>query len=157
MRPELMKLVQNCSSLQKLSLVGLRLNSDDIQSICQNGQTLQVLNLSNTNFDVHPELVKYLLSNCAHLTEINISMAGSFSLQHIQAFVEHLTPTILKVGICDIRNLQDEHVTSLVKRCNNITHLELSFALNTIYSAHSIIEHLKASLEELSVFKFKAM
>ena len=39
------KMVQNCTSLQKLSVATLPLDSDDIQYICQNGQTLQVLDI----------------------------------------------------------------------------------------------------------------
>ena len=47
------KLVQNCSALQKLSVAGLTLDSDDIQYICQNSKTLQVLDLDNCKFDLH--------------------------------------------------------------------------------------------------------
>ena len=46
-------------------------------------------------------------------------------------------------------NVYDELVKKLVKRCNKITHLNLSWTSITIDSVHSIIEELKASLEEL--------
>jgi len=48
-------------------------------------------------------------------------------------------------------NLQDEHVKKLVNRCNKITHLDLSCTSITNDSVHSIIEQLKATLEELDV------
>ena len=148
-RPGVKKLLQNCSSLQKLSVAHLTLNSDDIQSICQSGQTLQVLDLISCNFDLHnhPEFVKDLFEKCTHLTEINVSR---LVLPQIQALVDNLTPTILKVAIAG-RNLQDEHVKKLVMRCNNITHLDFCGTSITNDSVISIIEQLEASLEELNV------
>ena len=69
-----LKLVQNCSSLQKLSISGLKLDSDDIQYICQNSQTLQVLDLECCPIDLgnKREIFQNLFTNCAHLTELNI-------------------------------------------------------------------------------------
>jgi hypothetical protein len=169
------KLVQNCSALEKLSVAGLTLDSDDIQYICQNSKTLQVLDLADCKFDLHKlkesqisqtlqvleleycnfqtKLLQDLLTNCAHLTELNICVHYKHELldPHIQALVDNLTPTILKVNLGYSKNLQDEHVKKLVKRCNNITHLNLYSTKITNDSVHSIIEHLKASLEELNV------
>ena len=146
------KLVQNCSSLQKLSVVGLPLDSDDIQYICQNSHTLQVLDLGGCNFDLpnHTESLQDLFENCAHLTELNICLSN-FLDPHIQALIDNLTPTILKVNLGGQENLQDEHVKKLVKRCNNITHLDLRSTEITNDSVHCIIEQLKASLEKLDV------
>ena len=152
--PGVKELLQNCSSLQKLSVAHLTLNSDDIQSICQSGQTLQVLDLASCNLDLHnhPEFVKDLFEKCTHLTEINVCLP---LLPQIQGFVDNLTPTILKVAINGC-NLQDEHVRlehvkKLVIRCNNITHLDLGNTYITNDSVISIIEQLEASLEELNV------
>ena len=41
----------------------------------------------------------------------------------------------------------------LVKRCNSITHLDLSNTTITNDSVHSIIEQLKASLEKLDLYE----
>ena len=152
------KLVQNCSALQKLSLAGLTLNWDDIQYICQNSQTLEVLDLQGCKINLcyQTELVQDLFTNCAHLTELNIGTYSIISCDtlldpHIHALVDNLTRTILKVNLRGQDNLQDEHVKKLIKRCNNITHLDLSGTSITNDSMHSIIEHLKTSLEELNV------
>jgi F-box and leucine-rich repeat protein 1 (S-phase kinase-associated protein 2) len=108
-RPGVQKLVQNCSALQKLSVAGLTLDSDDIQYICQNSQTLQVLDLGDCKFDLHK--LQDLLTNCAHLTELNIyTDCGRLLDPHIQALVDNLTPTILKLALGGQVNLQDEHV-----------------------------------------------
>ena len=91
------KLVQNCSSLQKLSLKHLPLESDYIQYICQNGQTLQALDIGNCNIDRgNPTLFQDLFTNCAHLTELSISGDGDswLDLPQIQALVDNLTPKI---------------------------------------------------------------
>ena len=83
------------------------------------------------------------------MTEISISSLGFSATAQIQALVDNLTPTILKVDLSENDNVYDEHVKKLVKRCNKITHLNLSWTSITIDSVHSIIEELKASLEEL--------
>jgi hypothetical protein len=155
---ECLKLIQNCSSLQKLSVAYHYLHTDDIQNICQNGQTLQVLNMNLCKFDHRKEtkLFQDLCTNCAHLTELSIE---TFSLVDgtIQAIVENLTPTILKVSLANQQNLKDEHVKKLVKRCNKITHLNLRFRSMMIdskitnVSLQSIIQHLNKSLEKLDV------
>ena len=146
------KLVQNCSSLQKLSVAWLTLDLDDIQYICQSGQTLQVLDLEECHFDLHnlTESLKGLFTNCAHLTELNISDSELLD-PHIQALVDNLTPTILKVNLNRRVNLKIEHVKTLVKRCNNITHLDLRRTFLTNDAVHSIIKYLRTSIEKLDV------
>ena len=162
----LLKLLQNCSSLQKLSVAGLKLDSDDIQYICQNSQSLQVLDLEYCPFDLcnKPELFQNLFTNCAHLTEVNIccQLLDDISKHeilldpHIQALVDNLTPTVLKVALDDQDNLKDEHVKTLIKRCNNITHLDLSWNPGiTNDSVQSIIKYLEKSLEKLNVIGTK--
>ena len=174
-RKGVQKLVQNCSALQKLSVAGLTLDSDDIQYICQNSKTLQVLDLDSCKFDLHKlkesqigqtledleleycnfrtKSIQDLLTNCAHLTELNFCVHYENDLldPHIQALVDNLTPTILKVNLGYQENLQDEQLKKLVKRCNKITHLGLNDTKITNNSVHNIIEQLKASLEQLDV------
>ena len=90
------------------------------------------------------------------MTELNIDpycgVTGSWYESTIQAIVDNLTPTILKVSFAHQNNLEDEHVEKLVKRCNKITHLNLdgNFRI-TNDSVQSITKHLNTSLEELNV------
>jgi hypothetical protein len=177
MKKGVQKLVQNCSALQKLSVAGLTLDSDDIQYICQNSKTLQVLDLANCKFDLRKlkesqigqtledleldycnfrtKLIQDLLTNCAHLSELNFDVNHEnedwLLDSNIHALVDNLTPTILKVNLGFQENFQDEHVKKLVKRCNKITHLGFNSTQITNNSVHSIIEQLKASLEKLDV------
>ena len=178
-RKGVQKLVQNCSALQKLSVSGLTLDLDDIQYICQNSKTLQVLDLEGCKFDLHKlkesqigqtwedleleysnfrtKSIQDLLTNCAHLSVLNFCVHNDNENEdwlldpQIQALVDNLTPTILKVALGLQKNFQDEHVKKLVKRCNKITHLYLNSPRITNNSVHNIIEQLKASLEKLDV------
>ena len=164
----LLKLIKNCSSLQKLSLAYMRMDSSDIQDICQNGQTLQVLDLegSTINLRNQKEVLQDLFSSCEHLTELNIQGLNSkaMSSQHfdgiaqeflIQILVDKLTSTILKVNLDGQKVLSDKHVKKLVKRCNKITHLSVRCTLITNDSMQSISKHLNTSLEKLDVSKTK--
>ena len=146
------KMVQNCNSLQKLSVATFPLDSDDIQYICQNGKTLQVLDIGGCYID--PCNLTKLLQNCAHLTELNIGAAygqKDYPVTYIQALVDNLTPAILKVGLNNQKNVKDEHVKKLVERCNKITHLNLSFTKITNDSVQIIIKHLNKTLEILDL------
>ena len=66
--------LENCRYLQKLSVDDLRLNSFDIEQICQNGETLQTLSLEGCNIDFYfrTELIQKLFTKCSQLSELNI-------------------------------------------------------------------------------------
>ena len=49
------------------------------------------------------------------------------------------------------KNLKDRHVDALIKRCKNITELDLSDTSITKDSVDSIATHLNSSLEKLDV------
>ena len=57
-------------------------------------------------------------------------------MAQIQALVDNLTPTILKVDLSDNEDVCDEHVKKLVKRCNKITYLNLRWTSITVDSVH---------------------
>ena len=152
-----LELIQNCSSLQKLSVARMFLDMNNFQHICKSGQTLEVLDLGTLDYDLCDEMkatksFQDLFSNCAHLTELYISENHMID-PHIQALVDNLTPTILKVSLSWQKDLQDEHVKKLVKRCNKITHLDFRETSITNDSVHSIIEQLNTTLEGLNVFQ----
>jgi len=59
----------------------------------------------------------------------------------------------LSLGVCE--NLRDEHVETLVKRCNKITELDLrsTYYLSNI-TLTNVIENLKYTLEKLDLTCF---
>ena len=155
---ELPKLLQNCHSLQKLSVANLPLDSLDIQYVCQNGQTLKVLDLEACIIQLQnrEKILQDLFSNCANLTELNIGSYSNCFMDHqIQVLADNLTLTILKLDLKYQYSFNDDHLKKMVKRCNRLTHLDLRYSRITNDSIHTIIKYLNLSLENLSVAKTK--
>jgi hypothetical protein len=158
--------LENCHFLQKLAVDNLILKSEEIEQICQNGETLRILSLEGCNIQSgnidslqKTELIQKLFTKCPQLTELNVSKkihssytCGSNILigPYICAIVENLTPNILKLSFDHQECVHDHHVNTLVHRCNKITELDLSFTQITNVSIESIIEHLN-SLEKLNI------
>ena len=69
---------------------------------------------------------------------------------HVCALVNNLTPKILKLNLGSQQCVYDEHVKTLVRRCNNITELDLSATSITNDSIEVIVKHLN-SLEKLDL------
>ena len=153
--------LENCHSLQKLAIDSLMLNSEGVESICQNGETLRILSFEGCSIDWRnkTELIQKLFTKCPKLTELNLqkSFGNSFYYDDsiledpdICALVENLTPNILKLDLGYQKCVEDKHVNTLVRRCNNITELDLKSTSITNESVKSIIEHLNY-LEKLDV------
>jgi hypothetical protein len=162
-REDLDGVLQNCYFFQKLAVDNLILNSNEIGHICQNGNTLRILSLDtcNINGNHRSELIKKLLTSCPQLTELNLQdtegvgphgIIGNNNLlePHVCALVENLSPNILKLNLSYQLGVHDKHVKTLVRRCNKITELNLSYTEITNDSLESIIKHLNY-LEKLDV------
>ena len=148
--------LENCNVLQKLAMDYLKLDSDEIQQICQNGETLRMLSLEgcSINYDQRTELIQKLLTKCPQLTELNITKSDDFVNllePDVRALVDNLTPNILKLNLSRQECVTDEHVNTLVRRCNKITELDLSSTEITNGSVESIMKNLKC-LEKLDVY-----
>ena len=119
-RGDLAGVLQNCHVLQKLAADNLILNSDVIDHICQNGNTLKVLSLKDIGDHPHrPELIKKLSTSCPQLTEFNVSSTHLLD-QDVCALVENLPANILKLDLSNSESVSDKHVRTLVSRCNKI-------------------------------------
>ena len=148
-------LLKNCRSLQKLAMQNLVLESEDINHIGKNGQTLKVLDLAGVRFrrfDPNPtKAIKKLFKRCVELIELNFSNKWFYESELFTAIARNLTPKIMKVDLSSSHNLKDRHVMALVERCNKITELDLSFTSITNDCVDSIATHLNSSLEKLDV------
>ena len=155
--------LQNCHFLQKLAVGNVVIAAYDIEDICQNGETLQILSLEGCNIDFYhrTELIEKLFTKCHQLTELSITdhcggspsyMYGNNILMppHVSALVDNLTPNILKLTLSSQQCLQDEHVNTLVQKCNKIRELDLHCTSMTNDSVKSIIKYLNC-LEKLDV------
>ena len=150
-------LLKNCHSLQKLAMEHSILKTKDIGQIGKNGPTLKVLNLANSGLSIpypnQTKTIKKLFKRCVELVELNFSSTGPWDHKSalFAAIAYNLTPKILKVDLSMNKNLKDRHVEALIKRCNNITELDLSYTSITKASVDCIATHLKSSLEKLDV------
>ena len=155
------KVLQNCCSLEKLAVDGLKLTPWYIEQICRNSETLQILSL-NMGLSNPKELVQKLFSSMSkfhQLTEVNFYFGYHTMNMDFRNLVENLTPNILKLNLRN-NNVKDEHISTLVQRCKKITDLNLRNTSITNDSVKSIVESLN-SLEKLDVsctkIKFTAL
>ena len=141
----LQELLGSCRSLQKLSLKGMnhekgKINSMVMELICkQNGQTLQVLDLSDFNFRLNDTNLlklsfKHIINYCAILEELNLHSTYP-SESDLDFLAKNLTPTISKLDlsgnflVCKtyvITNLLQRHAY-LIK---SLVYINLVFHLN---------------------------
>ena len=156
------EILGSCHSLQKLSMasnlekkfsIGEKkfITSKMITSICyQNGHTLQTLDLSFCS-GLDLESIQKITKNCVGLKTIDLG-ATRLSKDSITFLVNNLTPKIEKVGLGFLPNLTNEHVKTLVARCNKISVLNLQNTKITNDSMTHIIENLQYTLEILHIF-----
>ena len=160
------ELLESCNSLQKLSLSKCHLSYKLIYSISfQNGKTLKVLDLSRCTLCTKRNncmtrmtckntiSIWQIVKNCTELKELNLHRTD-LTEKSIVTLVSNLTSKIEKLDLFDMYYLKDDHVKTLVTRCNKITELNLGGATSlTKQSLTFIIEHLKLTLVKLN-FKF---
>jgi len=135
------EILLSCCSLQKLVLgePGHVLDTALLQRIfLQNGQTLEALNFGFSCFDTilwncqsyldwrtqSMIFVKLILTHCTKLQEINL---GYCDLHHdaLSQLVSGLSPEMKKVCLPGNNQVTDEHIETLVSRCNKIIALDI--------------------------------
>lgn len=118
-------ILSECSKLQNLSLEGLQLSDPIVNSLAQN-KNLVRLNLCGCSGFSESAMVN-LLSSCCILDELNLSWCFEFTQQHVKAAVAHLSATITQLNFSGYRkNLQKTDLRTLIRRCPNLIHLDLS-------------------------------
>jgi len=157
------EILKSCRNLKKLSLDYLQISSSIVDNICnENWKTLEVLNVEE-RWDL--EALKLVVNKCRELKELNLSRL-SFTNEALDFLVNNITTKIEKLSLScyDLFAfsgpqvaVNDQQIDLLVKRCQNISSLDLSgvaiFANGEITDngITSIIEHLKSTLEELDI------
>ena len=84
--------------------------------------TLDLSNLYNSKYKLPSESIEGILLNCVELKEANFK--GQIS--DLEFFVNNLTPKIEKLNISYSDGLLYKNILPLVKRCNNISELDIS-------------------------------
>ena len=153
--------LQSSHSLEKLSLravdiagYGCFLTDNLVNSICENGGTLQVLDLaySKLTFQQFEKIIK----KCVELRELNLDGVEipdpwNSDHRHVENFLsENITTKIQKLNV-SWWNFEDENVKTLVSRCTKISSFNLQITKVTNNSLKYIIDNLGPTLEELHI------
>ena len=126
-----------------------------VNSLCENGSTLQVLDLSYST--LMSSQLKLIIEKCVELRELNLVCVtiylkeGSVDDSFANSFAKNLTTKIEKLSIVGMKKFNNENVKTLVSRCTKISALNLGLTEVTADSLNSIINHLGPTLEELSL------
>ncbi|XP_007951420.1 S-phase kinase-associated protein 2 [Orycteropus afer afer] len=121
----LQDILSQCSNLQNLSLEGLQLSDAIVNNLVQNSNLVR-LNLCGCS-GFSESALKALLNSCSRLHELNLSWCFDFTEKHVQVAVAHVSETITQLNLSGYRkNLQKSDVSTLVRRCPNLVHLDLS-------------------------------
>ena len=147
--------LQSSHSLEKLSLravdiagYGCFLTDNLVNSICENGGTLQVLDLaySKLTFQQFEKIIK----KCVELRELNLE-GVEIPNPHVGHFLsENITTKIEKLNVSWL-NFDDENVKTLVSRCTKISSFNLQITKITNNSLKYISDNLGQTLEELHI------
>jgi len=151
-------LLSSCHSLEKLHLSYLDLNSSVISSICtQNSKTLKVLKLtwccqsSSGRAEKLPfKFIQQIIDQCVELEELTFCQTR-LSEESIDYLVKNITPKVSKICLCTNLSVKDEHIYRLVRRCTNLTELNLFRTGITDLSLFYIIEKQQSTLEKLGL------
>ena len=96
-----------------------------IECLLPNTKLITTLDLSNSGgkmYTINTESMEEILLNCVEMKEANF--AGQIT--DVEFFANNLTPKIEKLNISWNHGFNDKHIVPLVKRCKNITELDLN-------------------------------
>ena len=142
----------SCYSLQKLSITSgffhVLFSQKMIESICyQNSRTLKTLNLRGCE-GLNLDSIQKITNNCKNLTNVDFS-GTCLSEESIKFLVSNLTSTVEKLNLDNLYDVKDDHVKTLVKRCDKLSLLILR--QTPITTLTPIVENLEKTLEKLDV------
>ena len=118
---------KTCDCNHDVSMLNVR-TSWYLECLIPNAKMLTTLDLSSSSklsrfVGVNFESIKEIILVCDQLKEANFEYQLSLE-EDLDFFVNNLTPKIEKLNISHI-NIQDKHMVQLLKRCKNITDLDL--------------------------------
>ena len=148
------KLLDSCHSLEDLNLECFSFSSKRIKSLCfKNHLTLQKVDFSSC-YGLNLESVKLIVDNCVEIKDLRLT-DSQLSKNSLHYLVNNLTIKIEELSLKWQINLHDAHILNLVKRCKNLSVLDLGSTFINNNSINGIIENLKLSSKELCVVNCK--
>ena len=151
------ELLFSCCSLQHLVMEGVLLTPKMAKSICKNGKTLQILNLSFSDLD--EPILKEIILSCQELKEVDLAYVNygeGIEYADLEFLAENITPNVEKLNLSSTSQdpegeFNDYCFEILLRRCNKIKMLSLEATYTTDYSLSNIKQCLNCTLEELSL------
>ena len=122
------EILTSCYSLQKLSITSgffhILFSQKMIENICyQNSTTLKTMNLRGCR-GLNLDSIQKITNNCKNLT--NVDFSGTYlSEESIQFLANNLTSMVEKLNLANLYDVKDDHVKTLVKRCDILSLLIL--------------------------------
>ena len=146
-------MLASCYSLQALEIHDNMITPEIATSICQNGKTLQKLDLDDSIVD--QAALMQIIRCCQELKEVNLAdvinnREDDLSDDCLEFIAKHLCPNIEILDISDLRFV-DNHFKILFNRCNKIKELTLRSVELSNNSLTIIRENLSLTLEKLSL------
>ena len=157
------KLLFSSCSLQHLVMRGIQLTPKMAQSICNNGKTLQILNLNYSSVEAlsYPfvddlSYLQEVSKCCQELKEINFNEVEGLPSDDLEVLAKKIPPNVEKLDL-STADVMDDHVKILLSRCNKIKALSLNAMWITDFSFTNIRRYLNLTLEELSLTEYKSI
>ena len=152
------ELLSSCCSLQNLKMEGLLITSKMAVSICNNGTTLQVLNLNHSfvvddTFEFRGDF-RSIIKCCQELKELDLNYIneGIENDEALEFLAENISPNVERFKLID-QDIKDDHVKILLKRCNKIKTLSLEATFITNDSLKNIRKLLNLSPPKDSIMR----
>ena len=150
-------LLSSSCSLQHLAMENVYLTIKMADSICKNGNTLQILNLNRSSLaeisSYYNNHLQEIIKCCPALKEVDLAHqmeCGGLTPRDLEFLVRNIPPKIEKLNLCSSAII-DNHIKILLSRCNEIKALSLEATCMTDDSLKTIRQHLNLTLEELSL------
>ena len=148
------RLLDSCHQLEFLTLEFFSFSSKGIGNLCfKNHLTLQKVDFYSCN-GLNLESIKLIVDNCVEIKDLRLT-DSQLSKKSLHYLVNNLTIKIEELSLKWQINLHDSHILNLVKRCKNLSVLDLGSTFINNNSINGIIENLKLSSKELCVVNCK--
>jgi len=127
-----------------------------VEHICQNGQTLQVLDLSECK-GLCLEIIQCIVTKCVELSELNLDSEyidydrvedddeeDYLSSESLSFLCQNITTKIRKLSLWRQPFVNDQHIKNLLTRCRSIT--ELNICSKNV--SDSVVPYLSENLSD---------
>ena len=145
------EILASCYSLQKLVMPESSMTPKMATSICQNRETLQILDLYQC--DGHQPGYLQIIKCCQELKELDLQNSfydKGLPDKCLKIIVKHISQNIEILDLSDLC-ITDDHVKVLLTRCKKIKTLSLCATMITDASLKIIGQNLNNTLNELSL------